>query len=569
MKKKFNVLISIVILSAVAVGGYYFLYGKAKNIDDSKFKGILVETDTVKKMPVRRIVSVTGILEAQHSVQIVSEVPGKVAEVKFSQGERVEKGQVLVVIDRSTYEAALVEANAKVTLARANYNRAKSLYDKGFGPQSSVEKTNGELEVALSEQRRTQINLDKTVIRAPFSGHVGLKKISVGMFASNNQELLTILNKDSLYVDFSIPESYVASVGIGKEIAVSMTGAGLENISANVVAIDPKADQSTHSIKVRAMIKNQEDKLRPGQFAKVTLELDKDLQALVVPTVAIETEGNKKYVFIVLEGRAFKVDVNTGIQEGQYTQVSSELDTVFKEGTVIVTSGQLKLQDGYPVRIAESNPQSGMSSTDASADANDNSNPAANANPDASAGAGSSSSANASADSSDSAKSNANTNSDINANAASSDSAAQAENKVADDSSTAQSKAADYSNTTPSKAADDQVVDSSNATQGEGNSSATKTTLSVANGNSAAQVSQKSQAPQADSEAESKAPQVEDKAEIKFESKTEERKGEDNKSGPRTEDKIDKVDKVDENRRDNASQPNVVKQSGGSTASSI
>lgn len=339
----------LVCILALGGGAYLWYTSRPTSLERKEEQGVVVEAVRAKIGTITRRVTTNGTLVATQSVTLMSEVEGKIAEILFKQGADVRKGAVLIKIDDSLYRIQVQEAQAKVELAKSKYGRADSLLKKNFGTQVARDEALASLRVNEAELAAAQLRLDQTQIRAPFDGVAGLKSVSVGTFVSRSQELLSFIDLKPIYVDFSVPESYAKDLHAGQEVDAVVEGFDSLPITGEIIAIDPKADQATHSVHVRGELPNEMGQLKPGEFVRVGLELGKEEDVVLIPQVAVEREGDQTYVFLVVDGVAVRTEVTIGQKENDMIQI---LDGV-KEGNLVITVGQLKIQDGYPVRLAE------------------------------------------------------------------------------------------------------------------------------------------------------------------------------------------------------------------------
>lgn len=340
-------LISLFILGALA---YRWYTSGPSSFQPKEDQGTIVEAVRAKLGTITRRVTTNGTLVAVQSVTLMSEVEGKITEISFKQGAQVPKGSVLIKIDDSLYRIQVQEAEAKVELARSKYKRADYLVKKDFGTVASRDEALATLRVNEAELSAAKLRLDQTQICAPFDGVAGLKSVSVGTFVGKNQELLSFVDLNPIYVDFSVPESYGKDLHTEQEVDAVVEGFDSLPITGEIIAIDPKADQTTHSIHVRGQLANEAFHLKPGEFVRVGLELGKEEDTVLIPQAAVERDGDQNYVFLLIDGIAVRTEVTTGQKEAEMIQI---LDGV-KEGNLVITVGQLKIQDGYPVKLADS-----------------------------------------------------------------------------------------------------------------------------------------------------------------------------------------------------------------------
>ena len=326
--------------------------------EGARLKPFLVETARVGKGPITRIYNTNGVLAAVKLVQLYPELDGRVEKTFIQQGTPVKEGQLLVQISDRLMRAQLQEAQAKLEFAKGEYNRSKYLYDQKFAAKSVLDEKKSRLEIAKAEEAIAKARVDQAKILAPFDGVIGLTKVSEGAMVNRNQELGTIVMLDPLYVDFSIPESFVKDITLGGNVYVEVDN-GLP-MEASIDAIDTRAQSGTHSIQVRALLDNKDHTMRPGQFARVEVNLGHDPNAILLPVAAVERQGKRSYVFLIIDNTAIEKDVVLGTQERDVVQVKEGLNG----GETVVTVGQVNLHDGAFVKVAAPEKKSATKTND-------------------------------------------------------------------------------------------------------------------------------------------------------------------------------------------------------------
>ncbi|MEH0002563.1 MAG: efflux RND transporter periplasmic adaptor subunit [Holosporaceae bacterium] len=308
---------------------------------------VLVEVEATKRGPITRSTSASGSLTAVKIVQLFPEIDGRVAEVFFQQGGAVKRGDLLVQLDDRLVCAQLHEAEARLNLATNEYDRTKKLLEKKYVSKSAFDEKKSKWDVAKAEVEIARVRRDQTKILAPFDGIIGLKKVSEGATINRSQEVATVLVLDPLYVDFSVPESQLKYMSVGDIVDVTIEGTDVLPFEAIIEAIDSKAHVGTHSVQVRATLPNPDYRLRPGQFARVSLNLGKSEKALLIPAASLIQEGDLFYVFTILDKTAVKKEVTLGVRERGMVEVKDGL----QDQETVVTVGQINLHDGAPVQI--------------------------------------------------------------------------------------------------------------------------------------------------------------------------------------------------------------------------
>lgn len=310
-----------------------------------KLPTVTVEAQPVKRGDFETFISAVGTLKAKDSVVIRPETSGKVASVSFQSGSNVKKGDVLFSLDDRVIRAQLAEANAKLKNAKSEWVRYKKLFKEKAIQKSKLEQSQAAYEMAKAQADMMQARLNNTVLRAPFDGIIGIRDISPGSYVREGDEIVSLENIDPIYVDFRISEIYLERVKKGQTVEVEIDGFPQNLYEATIEAIDPGVDEKGHSIRVRGILPNPMKDLRPGLFARVRLPNTTHENIMLVPETSIETEGNEEFVFVILDGVARRAPIKTGGRNGKMVEVTAGL----KPGMMVITTGQLRLGEGYPV----------------------------------------------------------------------------------------------------------------------------------------------------------------------------------------------------------------------------
>lgn len=298
-------------------------------------------------------IDVLGAVKGLQSVTITSSTAELVSAVRFKDGDRVTKNQVLVELKAGREEAGIAQAKATASQALANDRRWRSLADQGVAPKATADQYHtaylqAEAAVASAESQK----LDR-VIRAPFAGVVGLTDIAPGSLISAGTPIVSLDVLDHVRVDFDVPDRYLDVLKEGGAMVARMDAYPDRPVTGKIAKIDSRVDPTTRSIKVRAILPNTDGRLKPGMLAKVVLE-NGARQSPAVPESAIQIEADQPAVF-VLANRGGKVIVRQrpivmGSRDGGLVEVKAGL----KIGKSIVADGVNRLQDGRPVKPVSS-----------------------------------------------------------------------------------------------------------------------------------------------------------------------------------------------------------------------
>jgi len=260
----------------------------------------------------------------------------------------VKKGDVLVELDSAVQSAEARQARAELSLAEANANRVEDLFARQFVSGSARDEAVSRLEVARANVALAQARFERTRIRAPFNGVVGIRKVNVGDYVREGDALINIEDIDVLKLDFRLPELYLARLKPGQKLEVTCDVAPGAVFLAEVEAIDPLVDADGRAVLLRARLANDEGRLRPGVFARVRLIVERRENVLLIPEAAlIPAPGQTQYVFLVREGVARQVGVKTGLRRAAEVEIVEGL----APDDLVVVAGQFKLRDGAPVVV--------------------------------------------------------------------------------------------------------------------------------------------------------------------------------------------------------------------------
>ncbi|MBY0273293.1 MAG: efflux RND transporter periplasmic adaptor subunit [Alphaproteobacteria bacterium] len=339
----------IIVLVICGLGLAVILWFKrGKEVAEITFKEPTpVEAIRAKSGPILRRVNTVGTLTAIQSVDLRPQVNGKIEKIYFQGGARVKAGDPLFKIEDGLYKAKVAEADAQLMLSHENYNRVTKLLEKKFGSLQERDKAYAEMMVAQAHLDEAKIQLENTLIKAPFEGVIGLSEVSVGALVSESVELASLVDLDPINVDFSIPESYLPFVHEGDIVDVTIEDFDILPIEATIKAIAPEIEENTRTITIRAEMPNANLSYRPGEFARVLVLAGKIENAVLIPATAIEHEGEEEYVMLVVDNVAVRSTVSTGMKDGNDVEITHGVKT----NDLVVVAGQFKLRDGDEVNI--------------------------------------------------------------------------------------------------------------------------------------------------------------------------------------------------------------------------
>jgi membrane fusion protein (multidrug efflux system) len=337
--------------ATTAVGGVAGAPAKA-GLPGAAAKGgagpIAVEAVRAAASTVREETTAVGTLRSNESVVVRPEISGRIARINFTEGSHVARGQLLIALDASVPAAEVEQAKANLALAKTNYGRTVELERQNFVSQTARDQALNGLRVAEAAAALAEARLAKTQIPAPFAGIIGIRQVSVGDYVKEGQDLVTLEDISSLKVDFRVPEQLLTSLRRGQTVEVESDTFPGKTYSATLDAIDPLVDQNGRALSIRARLRNVEGALRPGMFVRTRVILAERQNAVVLPEESLVPVGADQYVFRVVEGKAERLKVSTGVRRAGQVEI---VDGV-RAGDVVVTAGQIKIRDGADVRVA-------------------------------------------------------------------------------------------------------------------------------------------------------------------------------------------------------------------------
>jgi len=287
-----------------------------------------------------------GTAGANEAVDITAKVANQVTAVRFAEGQQVRRGDVLVELDGAEARADLAVAEAALAESRSQYQRSRELYTTKVLSDQQLEQIEATFKANEARVTSARSRVGDTIIRAPFAGRVGLRRVSVGSLISPGTVITTLDDTSTIKLDFTIPETFLSVVRPGLEIAARSVAYPDASFGGRVSSVDSRVDPATRSVTVRALLPNPQGLLKPGMFLTVRLSRGA-VDALLVPEQALVPEQGDVFVFVVADGVAEKRRVRIGQRRVGDVQIVDGL----AEGELVVTEGTQKLRDGAPVRF--------------------------------------------------------------------------------------------------------------------------------------------------------------------------------------------------------------------------
>ena len=292
----------------------------------------------------------TGSLRAVQGVTLTAELPGTVVKLDVENGADVKQGDILLELDTTQEQADLASALAGLRLAKINLDRTKELLDKRIIAESEYDTAVATFDQEQAKSATLRATIAKKIIRAPFTGRAGIRKVNLGQTLAAGDELIPLHSSDPIYVEFSVPQTQLDSITVGQALRVATDGVN-EPVPGEITAINPVVDEATRSARVQGTLRNADGSLRAGLFAEVEVVLPKKLDVVAVPISSILNAAYGDSVYVI-EEKAGKMTarqqfVKLGGNRGDFVSVVKGLAA----GDRVVSAGAFKLTNGASVVI--------------------------------------------------------------------------------------------------------------------------------------------------------------------------------------------------------------------------
>lgn len=311
---------------------------------------VRAEAITVTTTTLLDAIEIPGSVVANEATEIHPEVAGRITGIYFTEGAQVGKGTVLFKLNDADLQAQLRKLQVQERIARQNQTRSEELLKIGGISRQDFEATQLQVSNTAADIAITREQIAKTVVRAPFSGKLGLRLVSVGAYVSPSSILTTISQVSQMKIDFTIPEKYIPQVSRGQYVNFTIEG-NSRKYTARVMATESNITQNTRTLQVRAIVQGDNSGLTPGAFAKVQLNFAPNSNAIMVPTQAVIPQARGKKVYVYNNGTAKFVDVTTGVRDSSDVEITSGLSV----GDTVLTTGLLSLRPDAKVMLSKLN----------------------------------------------------------------------------------------------------------------------------------------------------------------------------------------------------------------------
>lgn len=293
-------------------------------------------------------IEIPGSIVAGESTEIHPEVAGRITGIYFKEGSYVNRGALLVKLNDADLQAQKQKLSVQIKIAEQNQDRTEQLLKIGGISKQDYDNTVLTVTNAKADLAVINTEIEKTNIRAPFSGKLGLRMVSLGAYVSPQTTLTTISQMNQMRVDFTVPEVYIPKIGLGQYVNFTVEGDN-RTYAAKVMATQSNVTANTRTLQVRAAVQGNQSGLIPGNFATVTINFEPNPNAIMIPSQAIVPQARGKRVFVYDNGISKAVDVTTGLRDSANIQITDGL----KAGDTILITGLLSMKPDGKVMLGK------------------------------------------------------------------------------------------------------------------------------------------------------------------------------------------------------------------------
>jgi multidrug efflux system membrane fusion protein len=350
------------LLLTLLVGGLvYFNYFRGKMIAqffaNNKPPPASVNIATAKSETIPNILIAVGDLAAVHQVNVTSDVNGRITDIMFTAGASVKSGTPLLQMFDAPEQGDLANFKAQQRVAQISLDRAKQLAERQFGPQATVDNAQAAFDQASAGIAKTEAIISQKLVRAPFDGELGVRKVEVGQYLTAGTQIVSLTDLSALYANFTVTEKDSAQLKVGHTVRIAVDAYPGRTFEGKITTIEPQIATETRNIRVQATIQNPDRVLKPGMFVTTTIVLPDKPPVITVPETAVDYTLYGDSVFLIGEkkeedGKTSLTATRTFVQTGKRIEGRAEILKGLKDGDRVVALGQLKLQSGSAVTIS-------------------------------------------------------------------------------------------------------------------------------------------------------------------------------------------------------------------------
>lgn len=306
-------------------------------------EGYIVKTKSISEN-----IDVPGTLFPFEETEIRPEISGRIVYLNVPEGRSVAKGTILAKLFDGDLQAQLKKLQVQLEINQQTATRYKELLKIGGISQQEYDLTELQVNNLKADMELVQVDIYKTAIRAPYSGRIGLKSISLGAYVTPTNIITTISQVNKLKMEFTVPEKYSSFMQRGRIVNFTIAGSN-QKYSSAIMATESNIEANTRTLKVRSVVDGTQPLLVPGAFAKVTLQMGQTDQAVMIPTQAIIPQARNKRVIVYHDGTAKFEIVTTGIRDSSFVQITEGL----KAGDTIITTGLLAIRPDSKIQLSK------------------------------------------------------------------------------------------------------------------------------------------------------------------------------------------------------------------------
>src|ERR1700688_3925802 len=332
-------------------------YKIAEFFANNKPPAATVAVSEAKSEVIPNLLTAVGDLAAVHQVNVTSDVSGRITDIMFTAGSSVKAGTPLVQLFDGPEQGDLASFKAQATVAQLSLERAKQLAARQFGPQATVDQAQAAYDQASAGIAKTQAIISQKLVRAPFDGELGVRRVEVGQFLTAGTQIVSLTDLSELYANFTVTEKDSGNLKVGQTVRVVVDAYPGRTFEGKITAIEPQIATDTRNIRVQATIANPDHILKPGMFTTTTVVLPDKPPVVTVPETAVDYTLYGDSVFLITEkkeddGKTSLTVVRTFVRTGNRIDGRAEILSGLKAGDRVVAVGQLKLQSGAAVTIS-------------------------------------------------------------------------------------------------------------------------------------------------------------------------------------------------------------------------
>ena len=324
-----------------------FLAACANKTDSTKPKAsppTIVDVLIATSKPMSNTLEVNGTVVANEYVELHPEASGRLTYLYVPEGRLIKKGTLIAKVNNADLQAQLEKSKVALDLAMKTEQRNKQLLAVNGINQSDYDAALNIVNGFRADIEYNQALFDKTILKAPFDGYIGLRQVSVGAYVSPTTLIATLLQLDKIKIDFSVPEDYSSILKVGATVDVELDETGKKR-SATIIAMEPQVNQATRNMTVRAILEN--GVANPGSFVKVYVSSGLNKKAILIPTNALIPDDKNNQVVLVKQGKASFVNVKTGIRLSNNVEITAGIQV----GDTVVVTGVLFARPKSPLQV--------------------------------------------------------------------------------------------------------------------------------------------------------------------------------------------------------------------------